>query len=98
MRIRYKDDNLARLAKTEGFRGTWSKDIVRAYRKVINLVIQSSKSPDLYAFKSLRIEKLLGKMKGYHSLRLNDQYRLIVQFGQSDGSENLTVVRIEDYH
>jgi proteic killer suppression protein len=41
-----------------------------------------------------RLEKLKGELKEYYSIRINDQYRIIFQFDQSDAYE----VEITDYH
>lgn len=98
MKVIFEDDNLARLESDANFRDNRSVEQVRAFRKVVNLIRQATKSPDLYSLKSLRLEKLLGKMKGYHSMRLNDQFRLVVQFGNIEGQETVVIVRIEDYH
>ena len=41
-----------------------------------------------------RLEKLKGELEGYYSIRINDQYRIIFQFDQSNSYE----VEITDYH
>ncbi|MEX1139904.1 MAG: type II toxin-antitoxin system RelE/ParE family toxin [Bacteroidota bacterium] len=41
-----------------------------------------------------RLESLKGKLSGFHSIRINDQFRII--FRWSDG--NLRDVEITDYH
>ncbi len=41
-----------------------------------------------------RLEKLKGELEGYYSIRINDQYRIIFQFDQS----NVYEVEITDYH
>ena len=41
-----------------------------------------------------RLEKLGGKYEGYHSVRLNDQYRLIFRWKE----HNAYNVQIVDYH
>ena len=40
------------------------------------------------------LEKLRGELKGYHSIRINDQWRLVFLW-QNDGAHE---VRLEDYH
>lgn len=52
----------------------------------------------LYGLKSLRYEKLKGKMKGLRSLRLNAQFRLIVRPDQDEKGKYMEILRIEDYH
>jgi len=55
---------------------------------------------DLYAQKGLRFEKLSGKRgkEGQRSLRLNNQWRLIVVLDEDEQGHYLTIIDIEDYH
>ncbi|MFC2075424.1 type II toxin-antitoxin system RelE/ParE family toxin [Bdellovibrionota bacterium] len=41
-----------------------------------------------------KLEALKGALKGYHSVRINDQWRIVFKWSDS-GPQN---VRIEDYH
>jgi len=43
---------------------------------------------------SNRLEKLKGDLKGFWSLRINDQWRIVFKWGNSDAFE----IRIIDYH
>ncbi|WKN41548.1 type II toxin-antitoxin system RelE/ParE family toxin [Tunicatimonas pelagia] len=56
----------------------FSQDIVKRYRRVIRTVSQVENTNMLRQFKGLRFEALAGNLKGYHSLRVNKQYRIIV--------------------
>ncbi len=49
---------------------------------------------DLFAPSGNRLESLKGDLKGLHSIRVNDQYRIV--FRWSDG--NAHEVRVTDYH
>mgnify|MGYP001371399198 CR=1 FL=1 len=49
---------------------------------------------DLRVPPSNRLEKLTGNRKGFHSLRINDQWRIIFRWS-ADGAED---VEILDYH
>jgi toxin HigB-1 len=53
---------------------------------------------DFYALKSLRYEKLKGRRGHQHSMRLNDQFRLIVEYEGTGPDKTVVVVGIEDYH
>jgi proteic killer suppression protein len=50
-----------------------------------------------YALKSLHYEKLHAR-PGQHSMRLNDQWRLIVEYEEAADGKTAIVVAIEDYH
>ena len=49
---------------------------------------------DLRALPNNRLEKLKGKLNGFHSLRINDQYRIIFSWSPPHADS----VRIDDYH
>jgi proteic killer suppression protein len=49
---------------------------------------------DLKAVPGNHLEKLLGKLKGYYSVRINDQYRIVFTFANGQASE----VHVTDYH
>ncbi len=51
-----------------------------------------------YALKSLHFEKLKGDREHQHSVRLNDQGRLILEFERSEWGKIVCVIAIEDYH
>lgn len=52
---------------------------------------------DLYALKGLRFEKLKGR-KGERSVRLNQQWRLILSVEEDEQGTYLQIIDIEDYH
>lgn len=54
----------------------------------------ASRLEDLNAPPSNRLEKLKGRLEGFHSIRVNDQWRLIFKWQDGDAQE----VRIIDYH
>jgi proteic killer suppression protein len=49
---------------------------------------------DLLAPPGNRLEALKGDLKGKHSIRINDQYRIVFTFHTGDASE----VQVTDYH
>ena len=53
---------------------------------------------DLYAMKSLRFEKLQGNRSHQRSMRINDQWRLIVEFEGEAPNKTLVIVSVEVYH
>ncbi len=61
------------------FKLPFQKSIVQQYKNRIALLKSIEKISDLYSFKSLHFEKLKGEKTGQLSLRLNDQYRLIIE-------------------
>ena len=48
--------------------------------------------------KSWHLERLKGNRKHQHSIRLNRQWRLIVEFTGKGANTEIVIVGIEDYH
>lgn len=98
MDIRFEDDDLQRMYEDDAYRSKrWSRDVVRAFRKVMGWIVGATNETALYAFKSLHFEKLKGGRSGQHSLRLNDQFRLIVRV-ETKAEKTIVVIEIVDYH
>lgn len=58
----------------------------------------ASDERDLYQLKGIRFEKLQGKRGGQHSLRLSDQWRLIVELRGKGAEKKVGIIEIVDYH
>ena len=98
MQLQFDDADLERLYDDPQFAGGCAADVVKRYRKVIGLIKAAADERDLYAFRGLRFEKLKGKRQHQHSLRLNDQWRLIVEIRGEAPQKKIGVVEIADYH
>jgi proteic killer suppression protein len=98
MDVLFPDQDLARLETDPAYTGGHSPAVVKAYRNRLNFIRQAPDERDLYAWKSLRFEKLQGKRAHQHSLRINDQWRLIIEFDGTVPNKKLLIVAIEDYH
>jgi len=96
--VKFRDLQLERLERDATFTGGYSPAIVRAFRKTMNSIRQAVISPDLYNTKSLHLEKLRGTKPPLHSMRLNDQFRLIVEFTKEKTREIVIIIEIGDYH
>jgi toxin HigB-1 len=99
MRVIFANEDLDRLEIDASFSAGLSQILVTAYRKKLNIIRQATDERDFYALKSLHFEKLEGKRKHQHSMRLNDQYRLIVELIESKpNGKTVKIVEIVDYH
>jgi len=98
MRPVYGSSELKQLAENVKYKTSWDTAIVKLYRKRIQQIVAAPDQRALRAFRSLRLEKLKGQRSGQYSLRLNDQWRLIVVFGEEAGEKVVHIVGIEDYH
>lgn len=98
MRVRFAPGPLEQLESDPKFTAGHSVELVRLYRKRMTFLRQALDERDLYALKSLRFEKLKGARSHQRSVRLNDQWRLVLQL-QGDGeTKSLLIVSIEDDH
>ncbi len=99
MKIEYGDEELRRLAEEADFRPKqWGRDLVVAYRKKIQVLDGALDERDLRAMRSLNLEKLKGDRAGQYSVRLNDQFRLILTFHTGDDGRVVVVLELVDYH
>lgn len=73
----------------------WAKIKNVAGRK-LDMLDAATCLKDLLAPPSNRLEALKGDLKGYHSIRINNQWRLI--FIWNDKAACATDVYIDDYH
>lgn len=55
----------------------FSKDILKQYKKKVQVLLSVESTEDLKQFRSLNFEALKGDKKGFYSIRLNIKYRLI---------------------
>jgi len=58
---------------------SFSKDIIKQFKKKVQLLTVTSKTEQLRQFRGLNFEFLKGDRKGECSIRLNDQYRLVFE-------------------
>ncbi len=98
MNVRFAQKDLERLEMDANFSAGLGQDVVKAYRRCIQLIRAAIDERELYAFKSRRFEKLKGDRVHQHSLRLNDQWRLIVEIVKDQPKNAIRIVKIEDYH
>ncbi len=100
MRVRHQDPELQRVEADPEYNGRFDAAIARGFRKVMNLMRNVANETELYDFKSLHFEKLKGKRQRQCSLRINSQWRLIVEIERHPGKNNnlMIVIEIEDYH
>ena len=98
MRFQFKNKKLEALYIEERDAHKYPPGVVSAFFEVMAVIDSALDERDLYALKGLRYEKLAGERREQHSLRLNRQFRLIVERAQDDDGLYLLIVNIEDYH
>lgn len=63
-------------------------------RRKLDMIASSADLNDLLIPPSNRLELLKGKLRGKHSIRINDQYRIVFRW-TNQGAEEVEII---DYH
>lgn len=98
MEADFDPDDLDRLETDPSFTGGHGPEVVRGFRKAMQAIRAAHDERDLYASRGLRLERLQGKRSHQHSLRINRQWRLIVEFRGKGTAKRVAIIGIEDYH
>lgn len=98
MDVQFEDADLERLEADVRFDRGLPREVVKKFRMRLQFLRQAEDERDLYAMKSLHFEALKGKRAGQRSLRLNDQWRLIVRIEGTAPEKSIVILSIEDYH
>lgn len=94
MDVDHAREDLRRLEREPNFTAGLGVDVIRGFRKAMQAVRAAVDSRDLYRG-GLRTEKLQGDRQHQHSIRINRQWRLIVEMLEGN---KIKIVDIEDYH
>ena len=72
----------------------YPNDIQKTARRKLRMINNSIDINDLRIPPANRLEKLKGDLKEYHSIRVNNQWRIIFKWSNGNANE----VEIVDYH
>jgi toxin HigB-1 len=98
MDVEFEDESWRRLEIDKSFDAGLDRSIVKAYRKRLQMIRAARDERDFYALKSLHFEKLKGDREGQHSMRLNQQWRLILRLEKRDDGKVILIISVTDYH
>lgn len=98
MDAEFDDDHLADVARNPRATAGHGDAVDKGFRKLIQFIKAAKDERDFYAIKSLHFEKLKGNRKHQSSLKINKQWRLIVEIRMKGDEKRIGVVSIEDYH
>ncbi len=98
MEIEYDDPDLDRLETDPGFTAGLAPAIVKGFRKAIGFIRAAVDERDLYAMRGLNFKKLERDRADQHSMKLNDQWRLILEIRGEAPKKRIGVIEIVDYH
>lgn len=98
MEVDFATAILRRLAEDPNETAGFSQAVAKAYRRRVQFILAAVDERDLYGMKSLHFEKLRGSRDGERSIRLNDQWRLIVEVVPGNPRNTIRIIEIADYH
>jgi proteic killer suppression protein len=98
MEVEFGDAQLEQLEKDLAFNAGFGIAIVRGYRKLMRFIRAAGDERDFRAMRSLNFEKLKGDRDHQYSLRIDAQWRLIIELRKASPKNVVIVVSIEDYH
>ena len=98
MDLEFEDDDLERLATDPTFDMGLQRGIVKAFRMRVQLIAAAIDERAFYALPSWHFEKLKGDLAGKHSIRLNDQWRMLIRLERRESGKTVVVISICDYH
>lgn len=98
MEVEFDDPDLDELETDPKAGAGYAPAVVRGYRKVIQAIRAATDERDLYQLRGLGFEKLKGDRQDQHSLRLNKQWRLIIELRGKGATKKVGVIEIVDYH
>jgi len=98
MEIEFDDPDLDRLEVEKEFTAGFAPAVVKGYRKAIGFIRQAVDERDLYAMRGLNFKKLEKDRIGQYTMKLNDQWRLILEIRGEAPSKKIGVIEIVDYH
>ncbi len=98
MDLEFADDELLELYTDPTFTAGLGVALVKAFRKRMQQISAAPDERTFYGLKSMHFEKLKGERSGECSMKLNDQYRLIIKFVTAERGKRVRVIEITDYH
>lgn len=98
MEVEFDDPDLSRLETDPNFTAGFPQEIVVVYRKRMQQIRAARDERDLMALKSLHFKKLKGDRAWQHSMRMNLQWRLILEVRGKHPCKVIGIIEISDHY
>lgn len=98
MNVVFKDKHLELLEGKEAGKLNYPVSVLNSARRKLTVLRAAPDERTIRNWKSLHYEKLSGDRAGQHSIRLNDQWRLVFELDKESNPPSLFVIGIENYH
>ena len=97
MDVRHLDRKLERVERDASYHASLGPEVAKAFRKRMQFIRAAADERDFHTMKSLHYEKLRGNREGQRSMRLNDQWRLVLRVEVAAG-KTAVIIEVVDYH
>lgn len=100
LKFKFKNNKLKLLYKDGKNPKKYPKAVVKKFLAAITIIRSIESERDLYTMPGMRFEKLEGKRgnNNERSLRLNDQWRLIICIQKDELGKYIYIIDVVDYH
>jgi proteic killer suppression protein len=98
MEVVFADPILALVETEEAGKTGLPIGVIKSARRKLTVIRAAPDDRSLRNWKSLHYEKLKGDRDGQRSIRLNDQYRMVLAVDTDVTPPKATIIGIEDYH
>lgn len=98
MDVVFADSVLALIETEDAGQTRLPVGVIKSARRKLTVLRAAPDDRALRNWKSLHYEKLRGDRHGGRSIRLNDQYRMILTIDETTNPQTATIIAIEDYH
>ncbi len=98
MIIQFQSPYLGKLFQGKSVAGKpkYSSDVILKFKKTILKLQAADSISQLRSFKGLNFEALKGDLKGFHSVRVDRNYRLILTADKTEGIIIKEVITVHD--
>lgn len=94
----FADENLAMVETEDAGKTRLPVAVIKSARRKLTVIRAAPDDRALRNWKSLHYEKLKGSREGMHSIRLNDQFRMVLTVDVTKDPHVAVILAIEDYH
>lgn len=98
MHVEFDDDELAHVETDPDATAGLSQALVRAFRRRMQSIRAAPDERQFYANRGMHFKQCQGKRRHQHEIRLNDQYRLIVELIGKGSDKVVRVIEVADIH
>ncbi|MCP4145608.1 MAG: plasmid maintenance system killer protein [bacterium] len=98
MKVRYANEETSLIETGHAHKLRLPVAVVQSARRKIRVIRQAADERDLRSLRSLHYEKLGGKRDGQRSIRLNDQWRLILHIDRDCDPLEIEILEISNHY